>query len=407
MKVICIGGAPSSGTTLLADLLDAVPGILCGPELNIFCIKEAYRFSSEFKSRAAETQPFDTEAAYAPRSTFFNRRHLDQCGLSEAELTRMINESATIKHFVDRLANHCAASRDRYLNVFAEKTPINVSTAEDFCSHYPDGLFIHMVRDGRAVVSSLMRRGFPIYAAAFAWMAQTMAGQQAASRFDNVMELAFEDLLADPFECVTHIARRMGIEVGKSEVQQRFAANDFRKSLPRLASWSAPTYSGGIRQPAPYDEYLSTEEVALLESLALVRLQPNGKATPIKRFAEVLTEYQYPLTKTKRRLNPSESWQQAYRTCYENESHAFKLRHERRKLIVDPGCCKWFVPSGIATKDWLRDLRHVRWPTRLKSFLINHPLVMAQVMMMSSIELAAQENGKTNTAASEQTATRD
>jgi len=25
--VICIGGSPSSGTTLLADLMDAVPGI--------------------------------------------------------------------------------------------------------------------------------------------------------------------------------------------------------------------------------------------------------------------------------------------------------------------------------------------------------------------------------------------
>lgn len=390
-KVICIGGAPSSGTTLLADLLDSVPGIICGPELNIFCIKEAYSFNGDFKSRVAANQPFDTGAAYAPRSTFFNRRHLGDCGLTEHELMCLVNESASIKQFVERLAHHCGAVRDRYLKVFAEKTPINVSAAEEFCSYYPDGLFIHVVRDGRSVVASLLRRGFPLYAAAFVWMAQTMAGQQASQRCDNLIQVAFEDLLNAPFTNAVNIARRLGIEASESEVEQKYKSNEFRRSLPRVASWSTGKFTGEVRPPTPYDEVLSESEVALLESLVLVNLQANGRATFVKRFSELLAEYKYPPTTSERRPIPVSLWQRAYRELYADENHAYRLRHERRKMIIDPRRCKWFVPGGAVTKDWLSDLRHIRWPTRLKSFLVNHPLVMAQIMMMSSMEFEAKE----------------
>ncbi|MDQ3564821.1 MAG: sulfotransferase, partial [Pseudomonadota bacterium] len=81
LPIIAVGCCPSSGSTLLADLLDSVPGLLCGPELNILCVERAYRYDNDFKREALNRSAFPLASATSHCSRFFNSRYLAQVGL--------------------------------------------------------------------------------------------------------------------------------------------------------------------------------------------------------------------------------------------------------------------------------------------------------------------------------------
>lgn len=288
-----MGGAPSTGSTLLADLVDAAPGALCGPEFNIFCVKDAYRFDEAFRRAAACRRFFDTEACYAPRSRFFNTRYLAQCGLDLAGLEAMIGASDGLRDFADRFARHFAAFRSRDCIVFGEKTPINVSQAARFAAAFPEAIFIHIVRDGRAVVASLLKRGYTLVEAALIWMVQTAAGRDVAAAYPNVVEIRFQDLVAAPYETAQRLLDRVGHRVDAADIERGYAANAYRGDLPRIGTWSASKYEGVIRPPPSHRDVLGDGQIRLLESLGLVRQAGPGAYDRSETFAGLLRHYGY------------------------------------------------------------------------------------------------------------------
>src|SRR5690349_20423091 len=112
-RIICVGGAPSSGTTLLADLLDAVPGLACPPELNLFCIPDAFAFDEDFRRAACEPARFAVPARYAAPTAFFNRKYLDVTGFDNDSLCTLVRASASLGEFVQQFAARYAAFRGR------------------------------------------------------------------------------------------------------------------------------------------------------------------------------------------------------------------------------------------------------------------------------------------------------
>ena len=47
--IIAIGNAPSSGSTLLADLLDSLPFAVCGPEIRLFSVRSYFTRYAEVR----------------------------------------------------------------------------------------------------------------------------------------------------------------------------------------------------------------------------------------------------------------------------------------------------------------------------------------------------------------------
>lgn len=286
-RVICVGGCPSTGTTLLADLLDAVPAAACGPELNIFCIEAAYRFDASFRKEAAARKLFPLRSSLVRRSRFFNTRHLPALQLDEDSLIQWIRECRSLPEFVMRLAGHVASVRCPDMRAFAEKMPTNISCAAQFCSAFPDGVFVHLVRDGRSVVGSLRRRGYTLYESALIWLWETDVGRQAAGT-NGIVEVRYEDLAADPFSEVAALAARSDLTAAPEQVESSFRFNKYRAGLDRVASWRAHRYSGDVLRSLDYRNELTADEVGLLESLVLRR--PDGSSVA---FGELLGHYGY------------------------------------------------------------------------------------------------------------------
>lgn len=128
MPLIFIGGMPRSGTTLLRVLLDAHPDIRCGEETRVIP-----RILSNRQSWLKA--PFESKR------------------LQEAGITTEVLDSAIRAFILEIIVRHGKpASR------LCNKDPFTLRSATYLQYLFPNSKFIFMVRDGRAVVHSIISR---------------------------------------------------------------------------------------------------------------------------------------------------------------------------------------------------------------------------------------------------------
>jgi tetratricopeptide (TPR) repeat protein len=290
VKVLAIGCSPSSGSTLLADLLDSSPGVACGPELYVFCYPSAYTVAFPFEQHVESI--LRSPGCYQMNRPFFSPR-VDEVGMTPAERKSMIEEGGSLRPFVEDLQSRYGRFREKKLELFAEKTPMNVNCLPSFCNRFAeDGFFVHLVRDGRTVVSSLMRRGWTLYEAAYTWMAQVYHGSRAR-QFENAQEIRYEDLLERRFEMVSDLVSHLGHPVSPEDVQSGFENNTYRAGLARVAAWSVSKFSSEIHQTDSFRDRLSPIQIALLERLETIPAQGAGMVDDVIGFREILVDYEY------------------------------------------------------------------------------------------------------------------
>lgn len=126
--LVFIGGMPRSGTTLLRVLLDAHPEIRCGEETRV--VPRILGLRQQWMK--------------AP----FESRRLKEAGISSEVL-----DSAVAAFILEIIAKHGPPST-RLCN----KDPFTLRSAVYLKELFPNSKFIFMVRDGRAVVHSIVTR---------------------------------------------------------------------------------------------------------------------------------------------------------------------------------------------------------------------------------------------------------
>lgn len=189
-RLVFAGGAPRSGLTLLRAILSAHPHIFCGPDSGIL------------PGLALQWREFATQLGALHESDFALAPDAVKKNFSKAIWTL--------------LAEAPAASRKRLV---VEKTPLNLLAFNDLAHLFPDAKFIHVVRDGRDVVASLLQRnwrdpqtGAPFAhvtdasAAAAYWSGLVSIGRQAEQAFHNPDQfyvLHYENLAKNPTQALT------------------------------------------------------------------------------------------------------------------------------------------------------------------------------------------------------------
>jgi hypothetical protein len=181
---IFIGGAARSGTTLVRVILDSHPRIACGPELKVTPVlcQTWHSFQTSYLSALQESfiGSADINQAFAQMILFLLDRHRQQTGKARA----------------------------------AEKSPSNVFVFEHLHHMFPESPLIHVIRDGRDVVCSLLTMNWIDIAtgqkseftrdagkAAAYWVRAVQAGRQAGRLPQlqrHYLELRYEDIVARP-----------------------------------------------------------------------------------------------------------------------------------------------------------------------------------------------------------------
>lgn len=193
-RPIFIGGMPRSGTTLLRVMLDSHPNIACGPELR--AIPSLAQFSAQTKAHCEDT-------------------------LNESYRLPRVELNEIFRRFISSFLEPYARSRGK--SRIAEKTPANVLHFDELRQLFPDCDRIHIIRDGRDVVASLLtmdwtdaRTGKPMEmtrdpaAAAALWRDHVLAGRAAKMAGKSVIELRYEALARDPERTLRGVFESIG-----------------------------------------------------------------------------------------------------------------------------------------------------------------------------------------------------
>ena len=222
-----------SGTTLARVILDSHPQIACGPESQLFCGRfEEYALSRKFE-------------------------------IGRGAIRRMERTSPSFPEFVTRfLVAH--AERD-HAEFWAEKTPGNIHHVGWILERFPNVTFVHIVRDGRAVVNSI--RTWPRHRLVGGklvpnetrrdvddsirmWLSAVEAGLNFSGH-PRVVEVRYEDFVRDPEAAFTPILARLGLDwhpemarPHEARSSSRDPGSSRRTSRPPARSTRAPRPSG-------------------------------------------------------------------------------------------------------------------------------------------------------------------
>jgi len=189
--VIFVGGVPRSGTTLMRVMLDAHPDIRCGEETRVVTRLLAMRYNWEIRD--------------------IERRRLDSAGLNMTVL-----DDATRAFISQVIINH-GPPAEYYCN----KDPLNFKYLKTLIRMFPNGKYILMIRDGRAVAHSIVTRNVTIggvdtkslLSAVSFWnkALTTMLEQCNAVGRNKCLPIYYEKLVVDPQFWMRKILRFTGI----------------------------------------------------------------------------------------------------------------------------------------------------------------------------------------------------
>ena len=120
-----------------------------------------------------------------------------------------------------------------------DQTPENVQVWEEILEVFPDAIFLHMIRDPRAVFASYRGavrawgdpRHFPTDPEEFAaeWRRDVFKARAIASRTDNYVEVRFEDLKREGMPRMLRLMRDLGLEADEDLAQRALDACSIEK----------------------------------------------------------------------------------------------------------------------------------------------------------------------------------
>ena len=193
MKPVFIGGCDRSGTTLLGSMLGTHSECLCVPE-------------SQFIIETLNGSNFDVELikplAVLEMISKHPRFRIWEFNI-ESTPTPQVQSINSYPKLIEWIIRRYGETNGKVSPaIWIDHTPFNVKFASALFSLFPQAKMIHLIRDGRAVASSIMPLSWgpkAIDKAAYFWLRNLAYGFAAESAYgpNRVIRIKYEDLVND------------------------------------------------------------------------------------------------------------------------------------------------------------------------------------------------------------------
>ena len=226
LRYFFVTGNPKSGTTWMQFLIDAHPQAVCSGEGHFIetFLDPLVKMKEEFNRK----QRLSFERVYQGKRFYDDLTNADIIGLTRGFILKAISQRTTSQ-----------------TKAIGDKTPRNNLRLGDLKAVFPEANFVNIVRHPYDVAVSRLhharRAGMPealrqgtaehiqhVTNAAQAWSAgqERVAKYRALGRGD-LLEVRYEDMLADPILGAKAIFRHIGVSDTQTWVEAAVAASDF------------------------------------------------------------------------------------------------------------------------------------------------------------------------------------
>lgn len=156
-------------------------------------------------------------------------------------------------------------------SIVGEKTPRHVLYAGTIFEQIPESLGILVVRDPRAVVASMVKRGDladEVWKAAVEWRLSSDRSQELIAKYRRrILVVSYEQLVLKPRDEITRLCRFLGIDI-EDQMEEGGAYN---------SSYGLKAGSGiSTDSLDKWKDVLGPEEIHTIERIAGVRLEEFG-----------------------------------------------------------------------------------------------------------------------------------
>jgi hypothetical protein len=214
-KQIFIGGCRRSGTTMLGSIIGAHNTCICTPE-SINFILDGLGVLNSYNSH----NKLDVVIKHILKNWRFKLWEL-KIDLAEVPWGD-INDSypRLIEWIASQYGNKIGKS---HTDTWVDHSPGNFSYALTLLNLYPNARFIHIVRDGRAIASSIMPLDWgpnTIIRTAEWWVRGTAYGLALETLLpkEKIIRVKFEDLVSYPEKTVLHLCNFLNIDFQKNMI---------------------------------------------------------------------------------------------------------------------------------------------------------------------------------------------
>jgi sulfotransferase family protein len=198
-QMVFLVGARRSGTVWLQSALAVHPEVMAVPT-------ETYLFTNGVEPLAKLFQ-HSSPSSIAVGSTYMERDEF----------------LAAVRAFCDRVFLSLRAQLQPAARLIVERTPWHSRVLPLIGSVYPDARVIHIIRDGRDVARSLLRRDWgpdTMAEAAEEWRSSVELARTASAELAHYRECRYEDLVADPVPGVEALLEWLGLTVDDETREQ-------------------------------------------------------------------------------------------------------------------------------------------------------------------------------------------
>ncbi|WP_433476791.1 sulfotransferase family protein [Spirillospora sp. CA-142024] len=280
-RPIFVLGCPRSGTTLLRLMLHSHARIAIPAETKF--VLPAYTERCEFGDlRVRENRRALAEWITSDRSTKVHALGMDAADLVD-EIAAGPPSLGSAVGIVFR-----AYARLHGKQRWGDKRPSYSQHVGALLRMFPDAQFVHLVRDGRDCVASLMEMPWfdgDVHHAISAWRETIDRGRRLAERLgpDTYYELQYERLVADPADELTRLCGFLGEDFDPAMTRPEGLA---KQIVPSRKKWHGRTHDAvTTSRVGSWAERLDPWEISLAEAafgerLAEYGYEPSGLPKP-------------------------------------------------------------------------------------------------------------------------------
>ena len=271
-RPVFVLGCPRSGTTLLQLMLHAHPRIAMPPETRfVITTYEGRNGFGDLRDEASRRALADS--IVRDPGTLFGDLGLDADEIAGEIAQGPLTLGSAIGIVFRAYARRFGKPR------WGDKRPGYYQYVPALARMFPDAQFVHLIRDGRDCVASLLRMPWfrqDIYAAVCTWIEAIDSGRRAARALPagTYYELRYEDLVADPAGQLGRLCDFLGEDYDPAMTEPHKISGD---TLPERQVWHSATRAEVRAAPSgTWQERLDPGQIALCEAAMKRRLRSLG-----------------------------------------------------------------------------------------------------------------------------------